>query len=270
MYSSARDYSLRIMIADDERTARARLRRALSDVPGTEIAGEAADGASAVAQIRALRPDLAILDIQMPELDGFAVLRALEPAERPAVIFATAFDAYALDAFRVHAVDYVLKPVDGEQLRSAVERARRQLDARTDEVRLRALLDEALASRGELAPRTEPSCADRLLINTDGRLVPVRVADIDWIEAAGNYVRLHVNKSVQMSRDTLSAMEKRVDPARFARIHRSAIVNLDRVKELQAWFSGDFVVLLTTGERLRLSRSFRRAFESRFGRRTPL
>ncbi len=266
MFSLARDYSMRIIIADDERTARARLRRALCDMPGTEIAGEAADGVSAVAQIRALRPDLAILDVQMPELDGFAVLRALDPAERPAVIFATAFDAYALDAFRVHAVDYVLKPVDGEQLRHAVERARAQLDARTDEARLRALLDEALASRGAIAPRPDPS-ADRLLINTDGRLVPVRVADIDWIEAAGNYVRLHVNKSVQMSRDTLSAMEKRLDPTRFARIHRSAIVNLDRVKELQAWFSGDFVVLLTTGERLRLSRSFRRAFESRFGRR---
>jgi two-component system, LytTR family, response regulator len=265
MYSSARDHTMRIMIADDERTARARLRRALGEVAGTEVVGEAADGLSAVAQIRALHPDLAILDVQMPELDGFGVLRALEPAERPAVIFATAFDAYALDAFRVHAVDYVLKPVDGEQLRSAVERVRALLDARTDEVRLRALLDEALASRGALAPRADS--ADRLLINTDGRLVPVRVADIDWIEAAGNYVRLHVNKSVQMSRDTLSGMEKRLDPARFARIHRSAIVNLDRVKELQAWFSGDFVVLLTTGERLRLSRSFRRAFESRFGRR---
>ena len=257
---------MRIMIADDERTARARLRRALDEMPDTEIAGEAADGASAVAQIRALRPDLAILDVQMPELDGFGVLRALEPHERPAVIFATAFDAYALDAFRVHAVDYVLKPVDGEQLRSAVERVRAMLDARTDEVRLRALLDEALASRGGLAPRAD-AAAERLLINTDGRLVPVRVADIDWIEAAGNYVRLHVDKSVQMSRDTLSGMEKRLDPARFARIHRSAIVNLDRVKELQAWFSGDFVVILTTGERLRLCRSFRRAFESRFGRR---
>ena len=257
---------MRIMIADDERTARARLRRALGDMPGTEIAGEAADGLSAVAQIRALRPDLAILDVQMPELDGFAVLRALEPEERPAVIFATAYDAYAVDAFRVHAVDYVLKPVESGQLRQAVERARAQIDARTDEVRLRALLDEALASRGGLLARPDPA-ADRLLINTDGRLVPVRIADIDWIEAAGNYVRLHVNKSVQMSRDTLSGMEKRLDPAKFARIHRSAIVNLDRVKELQAWFSGDFVVMLTTGERLRLSRSFRRAFESRFGRR---
>jgi two-component system, LytTR family, response regulator len=257
---------MRIVIADDERTARARLRRELSDVPNVEITGEATDGLTAVAQIRALRPDLAILDVQMPELDGFAVLRALEPAERPAVIFATAFDAYALDAFRVHAVDYVLKPVDGEQLRHAVERARAQIDARTDEVRLRALLDEALASRGALTQRPDPA-ADRLLINTDGRLVPVRVGDIDWIEAAGNYVRLHVNKSVQMSRDTLTSMEKRLDPTRFARIHRSAIVNLDRVKELQAWFSGDFVVLLTTGERLRLSRSYRKAFESRFGRR---
>jgi two-component system LytT family response regulator len=256
---------MRILIVDDERTARARLRRALEDMPGTEIAGEAADGLSAVAQIRALRPDLAILDVQMPELDGFGVLRALAPEERPAVVFATAYDAYALDAFRVHAVDYVLKPVETEQLRQAVARARSLIDSRSDEVRLRALLDEALASRGGTS-RSEPS-ADRLLITTDGRLVPVRVADIDWIEAAGNYVRLHVNKTVQMSRDTLSGMEKRLDPARFARIHRSAIVNLDRVKELQAWFSGDFVVLLTTGERLRLSRSFRRAFESRFGRR---
>ena len=257
---------MRILIADDERTARARLRRALEDLPGTEIAGEATDGLNAVEQIRALRPDLAILDVQMPELDGFGVLRALAPEERPAVVFATAYDAYALDAFRVHAVDYVLKPVESEHLRQAVERARALIDSRTDEVRLRALLDEALASRGGAAMRADP-LADRLLINTDGRLVPVRVADIDWIEAAGNYVRLHVNKSVQMSRDTLSGMEKRLDPARFARIHRSAIVNLDRVKELQAWFSGDFVVLLTTGERLRLSRSFRRAFESRFGRR---
>ena len=115
---------MRIVIADDERTARARLRRELSEMANVEIAGEATDGLTAVAQIRALRPDLAILDVQMPELDGFAVLRALEPAERPAVIFATAYDAYALDAFRVHAVDYVLKPVDGEQLRSAVDRAR--------------------------------------------------------------------------------------------------------------------------------------------------
>jgi two-component system LytT family response regulator len=170
---------MRIVIADDERTARARLRRALSELPGIEIAGEAADGLSAVAQIRALRPDLAILDVQMPELDGFAVLRTLEPAERPAVIFATAFDAYALDAFRVHALDYVLKPVDSAQLRQAVERARDQLEARSDADRLRALLDEALAVRAA-APRTDPA-ADRLLISTGGRLVPVRVADIDWI-----------------------------------------------------------------------------------------
>ena len=117
MYSSARDFTMRIMIADDERTARARLRRELDAVPNTEIAGEAADGLNAVEQIRKLRPDLAILDVQRPELDGFGELRALAPEERPAVIVATAYDAYALDAFRVHAVDYVLKPIDGEQLR---------------------------------------------------------------------------------------------------------------------------------------------------------
>src|SRR5687768_12211640 len=124
MYSSVREQTMRILIADDERTARARLRRALEEMPGTEIAGEAADGLSAVEQIRSLRPDLAILDVQMPELDGFGVLRALAPEERPAVVFATAYDAYALDAFRVHAVDYVLKPVESAQLRQAVERAR--------------------------------------------------------------------------------------------------------------------------------------------------
>jgi two-component system LytT family response regulator len=256
---------MRILTIDDERTARARVKRAIGDLPGVEIVGEAADGVSALAQIRQLRPDLIILDVQMPELDGFGVLAALDPAECPRVIFATAFDAYALQAFRVHAVDYVLKPINADRLREAVEHARTLVEGRSDDARLRALLDDVLAAREALQARSDVG-ADRLLINTDGRIVPIRTADIDWIEAAGNYVRIHVKRSPRLSRDTLLAMEKRLDPSRFVRIHRSAIVNLDRVKELQAWFSGDFIVILTTGERLRLSRSFRRAFETRFGR----
>jgi two-component system, LytTR family, response regulator len=261
---------MRILIADDERTARARLRRALEEMPGTVIAGEAADGLSAVEQIRALRPDLAILDVQMPELDGFAVLRAVPPDQLPVVVFVTAFDRYALQAFETQAVDYLLKPFTESRFRTAFDRARASAGGtdRAERTRLTALLEQVRVAQEELREMAggPERHAERLLVPAEGRVVVVPIAQVDYVEAARNNVRVHSGEATHLLRESLGALEQRLDPRRFARIHRSIVVNLDRVAEIQPWFSGDGIVVLESGARLRLSRGFREAFERSLGR----
>ena len=258
--------SLRVLIVDDEPLARERLRRLLSGEEDLEIIGECSNGQQALEQIPALKPDLVFLDIQMPELDGFGVLAALPPKSIPALIFTTAFDKFAVQAFEVHALYYLLKPFDRERLEAAVERARRALAAPpaaagsaapTD---LQAKLTELL---NEVRPRG--GLPDRISIKSAGRIVLVRPEEIDWIEAADNYVSLHVGKATHLLRETMGAMEARLDTTRFLRISRSMIVNKERVKELHPLFHGDFTLVLHDGTKLNSSRNYRDKLRECFG-----
>ena len=208
---------LRVMIVDDEPLARAGLRQLLAELPGVEVAGECGGGAEAVTAIERERPDVVLLDIAMPEVDGFDVLEALDPADRPAVVFVTAYAEHAVRAFEVNAVDYVLKPADPERLRAALGRARERLapDGGGREA-LAARIDELVATL-----RSREGYASRLLVRHQDRLVPLPVEAIDWSEAADNYVRLHAGGQRHLLRETMKHLEQRLDPARFARIHRS-------------------------------------------------
>ena len=249
--------TLRVLIVDDEELARQRIRRLLAREEEVEVIGEASDGERAVESIRSLEPDLVFLDVQMPEVDGFAVLERLRPAPPPAVVFVTAHDDYAVRAFEVHAVDYLRKPFDAVRFKEAFSRARRRLAGAAAEERARKL--DALLAQVEAQP---PRSRERLMVRSDGRLYFVRIDDIDWVEAAGNYVKLHVGRDTHLMRETMSGIEKMLDASRFLRIHRSAIVNLDRVREMQPWFSGEYTVILRDGTQLRLSRVYRDRLET--------
>ena len=249
--------TLRVLIIDDEELARQRIRRLLTREDDVEVIGEACDGAQAVESIRSLQPDLVFLDVQMPEVDGFAVLERLRPHPPPAVVFVTAHDDYAVRAFEVHAVDYLRKPFDAVRFKEAFSRARRRLAGAAAEERARKL--DALLAQVEAQP---PRSRERLMVRSDGRLYFVRIDDIDWVEAAGNYVKLHVGRDTHLMRETMAGIEKILDSSRFLRIHRSAIVNLDRVREMQPWFSGEYTVILRDGTQLRLSRVYRDRLET--------
>ncbi len=247
------------LIVDDEPLARERIRTLARGDPEIEIAGECSDGRAAVAAIRKLAPQLLFLDVQMPDLDGFGVLEAIGPEHMPVTIFVTAYDQYALRAFEVHALDYLLKPFDRERFEKALARAKRQIRRSDDELheRLLALLEDLKPGQKYL---------ERLVIKSGGRIFFLRAEEIDWIEASGNYVRLHAGKESHLLRDTMNGIEARLDPARLVRVHRSTIVNLDRIKELHPWFRGDHVIILRDGTRLTLSRSCREKLEERLGR----
>ncbi len=250
---------MRVLIVDDEPLARERLRALLQAEPDVEVVGECADGRQAVEAIRAHQPDLIFLDVRMPELDGFGVLEALAREPRPAVIFVTATDRFALQAFDADALDYLLKPFDRERFRNALGRARarigRDADAAVRE-QLRTLLEGVQPERKYL---------DRVVVKSSARVFFLRVEEIDWIEAAGNYLKLHAGGEAHLLRETMNNLEARLDPALFLRIHRSTIVNLERVRELQPWFHGDYAVLLRDGTRLTLSRSYRQKVQELFG-----
>ena len=258
--------NMRVLIVDDEPVARQRLRRLLGEIEGVELIGECKNGREAVAKITEDRPDLVLLDVQMPMMDGFAVLRSLSEDAMPIVIFVTAFDEHATAAFDVHALDYVVKPVEAERFRVAVERARRQLSMESTVERHQRLIDLLREQSADGPTAAEPSTAatrrpQRLLINEDGRRFFVAVADIDWIEAYGNYVRLHVGAKTHLLRTTMAHVESSLDPTHFGRIHRSSIVNLLAVREIQPWFSGEHVVILKDGTKLKLSRNYRDRFQ---------
>lgn len=274
---------MRVLIVDDEKLARQRVRRLVQAEAGVEVVGEAESGHEAVAMIRALQPDLVCLDVQMPGLDGFGVLRELEGGPIPMVLFVTAYDEHAQRAFDVHALDYVLKPVDEDRFKTAFEKARRQRANAVAAERLSELLETVrrLAdTRGELVPVQSSGAglsdvgaadaagtryASRILVKQDGRMFFVKTTDIDWIEADRNYVLLHVGETAHTIRERISHLEDTLDPRVFARIHRSTIVNLNRVREMQQWFSGDYVVILEDGTRLRLSRHYRDRVEKQVG-----
>jgi two-component system, LytTR family, response regulator len=253
--------ALRVLVVDDEPLVRRGLRALLGEESGIELVAEARNGREALALIRAERPDLVFLDVQMPGLSGLGVLEALAPEERPAVVFVTAFDRYAVHAFDLHAVDYLLKPFDEERFRTALGRARERLRPGTNPG-TRAALDALLAElRSAATPGDTP---DRLAVREGGRIVLVPVGEIDWIEAADNYVRLHRAGGYHLLRESLARLEQTLDPKRFARIHRSAIVNLSRVRALEPLSGGEYEVILEGGRRLTLSRGYRDRFQERF------
>ena len=261
-----------VVIADDEPLARQRIRRLLHDEPSVEVVGECANGEQAVRMVTDRRPDVVFLDIRMPKLDGLGVVRLLPRDLATAIVFVTAFDEHATAAFDVAAVDYVMKPVEPERLRLAIGRARRQRETSELHARharlLRFLQDEmgtAAAAGGDVAPSAmeRGGRVQRVLVKERDRRYFVEVQDIDWLEAAGNYVRLHVAGQVHLFRGTMVQMEQSLDPQQFARVHRSCIVNLSRVKEIQPWFSGDYVLILKNGAKLKMGRAFRTQFESR-------
>jgi two-component system LytT family response regulator len=243
--------SIRALIVDDEPLARERIRMLLEDEPGVEVVSESTNGTEALRAIQKLAPDLVFLDIQMPELTGFEVLDRLDPARMPVIIFVTAYDQYALKAFEVCALDYLLKPFDRERFTRALARARAELDRR----KAGQVNEQVLKLLSELQHGKKH--LEKLIIREGGRVFFLRADEIDWIEAAGNYVRLHAGKEEYLYRETMIKLETHLNPDHFARIHRSTIVNIERIKELQPWFRGDYMIVLRDNQKLTLSRTYR-------------
>jgi two-component system LytT family response regulator len=252
---------IRTLIVDDMPPARSRIRRALAKTSDFEVIGECGDGISAINTIREEKPDLVFLDVQMPETDGFGVVAALEPQERPVILFVTAHDEYALRAFEVHALDYLLKPFDTERFERALDHVREQLRLRQGQGVDRRI--ESLIA--QLKP--DNRYLRRIAVKARGRTRVINVNDIDWIGAEGNYLNLHVGNETHLVRETMSTLEQQLDPERFARIHRSTIVNLDRVSEISPLFNGDQSVTLTDGTELTASRSHYDNIKSLLGER---
>ena len=249
---------LRVLIVDDEPPARAEVRRILQTQPDVEIVGECTDGAQAIARIQADAPDLVFLDIQMPEVTGFGVLRALGAEAMPLVVFVTAYEEYALRAFEAHALDYLLKPYDEERLLAALDRARAHLRAAPrDDERLHAL-------QSFLQDGAHPTYPEVLAIRAGERYQIVRVSEIRWIEAEGSYVRLHLLQGDRLMRQSIGDLEERLlDPKHFLRIHRSAIVNLSRITAVEPVSRAEYEVILDDGSRVPCSRGYRNQLRER-------
>ena len=251
---------IRTLIVDDEPAAREGMRHLLAGDCDVVLAGVCANGREAAAAIAAAAPDLVFLDVQMPELDGFSVLRRLDRASLPAVVFVTAHEQYALRAFEVHAIDYLLKPFSDERFREALERAKLQVrQGRLSELswKLLALIQGYVPEQPAVpVRRIGPRYLERLVIKSGGRVTLLRVAEIEWIDAEGDYVRIHVGKQWHLLRETMKRLEAQLDPARFVRIHRSTIVNIDRLRKLSPSFAGEYAVILHDGTKLKLSRGY--------------
>ena len=244
---------LRVLVVDDEPLARRGIHVRLGRMAGVEIVGECASGREAVDAIRGLSPDLVFLDVQMPGLDGYGVVEAVGAERMPVVVFVTAYDQHALRAFEARALDYLLKPIDDERFEQAVARARARVAERRE---------SAVGRRLAAAPAAP---LERILVRSGGRVLLVAADEVDWIEAAGDYLRLHVGPARHLLRETMGALEARLDPRRFVRIHRSTIVNVSRIRELQPYFNREYVVLLRDGTRLKLSRGYRERLELLLG-----
>jgi len=244
------------VIVDDEPLARERLRNLLRDDAEIDIVAEAPDGRAAVRVIQKTEPDLLFLDIRMPGLDGFGVLDSLRVPRLPVVVFVTAHDRYAVKAFEIHALDYLLKPFHRARFEETLRRAK--------SVVRRGAADYLSRVFGWLEDaRPAPKCVRRFLVKASGRVVFVPAEEIDWIEAAGNYVRLHVGAASHMIRETMATVESRLDPERFVRVHRSAIVNVEKIRELHPMFRGECAAILRNGSRVAVSRAYRVPLETR-------
>jgi two-component system LytT family response regulator len=261
--SSAQDQPLdtvvRTVIADDERLARQKLLVLLESEPMVKVVAECQDGRQTLSAIRTLRPEMLLLDIQMPDLDGFQVLSEISPDEMPVVIFTSAYDQYAIRAFEANALDYLLKPFDQERLHHAVERARSELRKDRDREITHRILNLLSQVRSITPPA--PELDSRLVIKANGRVVFLDLDSIEWVEAAANYVRLNVGKESYLFRETISRISERLDANHFVRIHRSTIVNVRKIKELIPVNSGEYVVVLKSGRELSCSRGYRSALQ---------
>ena len=246
-----KDVRIKALIVDDEALARKFIRRMLKDDRDVEIVGECASGKEAVATIKNENPDVVFLDVQMPEMDGFGVLKSIANEQSPEIIFTTAYEEYAIRAFELHALDYLLKPFDQARFKDAMKHAKelfRSRDQTGGRLQIGALLESI---------KNKPKYLERLVIKAGGRITFLATDEINWIEADDKYVHLHTEKSNPMVRQTLSAMEAQLDPKKFQRIHRSAIVNVERIKELQPLFNGEHSIVLESGTKLTLSRNYK-------------
>jgi two-component system LytT family response regulator len=257
--------SVRTLIIDDEPIARHSIARQLRGDADITLLGECGDGASALRAIRELAPDLIFLDIQMPEMSGIDVAASLGDAQRPAIVFVTAYERYAVRAFEANAVDYLVKPFSRERFALTLQRAKRRLSAEAESTA--ATPAQVLRALAEL--RREQDYLQRIPVPVDEHIMLLDVDQIDWIEADRNRVRLHAGKAAYELRETMSALEARLNPRRFVRVHRSAIVNIERIKAIHPWFNGYHILVLTTGKELRMSRYQHESFLklSRFGAR---
>lgn len=263
--------AIRTLIVDDERLARRNLRLRLQDIPDFRVVGECATGREAIAAVTEQRPELLFLDIRMPDMDGFAVLEQIEAEVLPVVVFVTAFDRFALEAFRVHALEYLLKPFEDDRFAETLQACRQRVaESRS--------LDRGCAAPGHAAETSSASlprpgesprnpCLDRLVIKSQGRVFFMKITSLDWVEAFGNYVSVHAGDKSWLLRRTMQEMEDAVDPRVFCRISRSAIVNPDRIRELIPLARGEHFVYLTSGRELKLTRGYREKLEARLGDR---
>jgi two-component system LytT family response regulator len=250
---------VRTVIADDERLARQKLLTLLESEPAVNVIAECQDGWQTLAAIHSFRPDMLLLDVQMPEMDGFQVLSEIPEEEMPVVIFTTAYDQYAIRAFEANALDYLLKPFDQERLHHAVERAQSELRKERDHAMTHRILSMLSQVRSAAPPVAAPD--QRLVIKANGRVVFLDLDNIEWVEAAANYVRLNVGKESYLFRETISRISERLDANQFVRIHRSTIVNVAKIKELIPVNSGEYVVVLKSGRELSCSRGYRAALQ---------
>lgn len=263
---------IRALIVDDEPLARRGVSARLAGEDDFEVVGEAASGREALRMITELAPDLVFLDVQMPGIDGFGVVDGVGPDRMPVTVFLTAYDQHALRAFEADALDYLLKPIDDERFAQALARARRRIEEQRESA-LGRKLTAVLAEVGPVdatLPQGPPEAGttrtvERFLIKGGGRMHVVPVDEVDWLEAAGDYVRLHVGEKTHLLRETMGTIEAKLDPQRFARIHRSTIVNLERIRELQPYFNREYIVVLKDGTKLKLSRSYRERLDLHFG-----
>ncbi len=257
---STESKKIRTVIVDDEELGRDRIRSLLDMQPDVEVIAVCHDGAMAVEAIDRAQPDLVFLDVQMPGMDGFEVVENLERTRLPEIVFVTAHDGHAIRAFEVNALDFLLKPFDHTRFDKALERARTQISrapAKTPAIdsRIVSLLEEL---------HEERRYPERLIVKSSGRVFFVRTEEIDWVEASGNYVKVHTKNEAHLLRESMKNMEAKLDPKAFVRIHRSAIVNIDRIKELEPWFHGEYIVIMRDGTRLTASRVFSDRLSSLF------
>lgn len=259
---------IRTLIADDEPAAREAIALLLGQDPDIELVGSCADGGATLAAIQELAPDLVFLDVRMPGLDGFSVLGALDESEVPAVVFVTAWNQYALNAFDARALDYVLKPFDDDRFHQAVTRAKQRVREERVETRSRQLMEALTAAGLAETPGAAPAAGPlkRIVIRANGRIAVVKVADIDWIEADGDNLRIHAGRQVHTLREALHRFEASLDPELFVRVHRSTIVNVDRIQGLEPYYRGEYVVILADGTRLKLSRNCKARLVAVLGR----
>lgn len=252
---------IRAIIIDDEPLAREKVQLFASSEPDIEIVDVCVNGHVAIASYQKFKPDLLFLDIQMPEMTGFDVLANLQANPLPGIIFITAYDEFALRAFEFHALDYLLKPYDRERFQKAVSHARESLKSTSNSEiateQIKTLLNSLKQSSQKL---------DRLIVKTNGRIIFLRMEEIDWMEAAGNYVKLHVGNESHLVRETMNHLEGQLNPQKFIRIHRSTIINIDKIKELQPYFNGEYTVILQNNTQLILSRGYRENFTTVLGK----